>query len=297
MHVNKDLTEVKILEHNINETLEYNMSWFTVYVKGFPRSVLQELSRHTSIKPSIESSRYTLKKHLKGKSIELLEATPIDDIWGKWLWLADDYSIDVDAHLALGNLVGHIERGCSNDSVKTLVPEGLRFTGVLTMTLEAWRWLYNLRTTKEVYAPFRDMVLSIDKELKAYSLIDSEPNPYISHSNLKTAVTGCRVCWDSIDKSDNCGENDLKLLKKVTVKFKHRSILHHLLIRTTMHDLALKEIVRDNHYRKFVETGNGLILINMRTIFEILEDSDFIHKEEVIKVIPSKYMYLLDKGE
>jgi len=290
--------KIELIGACINKDMPPHMNWFTLHISGVPRSVMVEFNRHRSISTSQESSRYTLKKHLKGKAEELHEATDEDSIWGKYLWLVEDRHIDEDAHEALGALVYHIEHGKSNDDVKTLIPEGLLYKGVYTMTLEAWEHLYSLRSGKEVYGPFRDLVESIKEKLESTQLGAVNNPMMIAHSHVYSSSHACRTCWDSVDKHDH-GEKDLELIKRVGVKFKHRSVIEHLIIRTNNVDMGFHgELVHNRHYRKYIDEcthdGNTVLLINMRTVLECLEDKNFTNKKELLDVVPNDYKFLVE---
>ena len=54
----------------------------------------------------------------------------------------------------------------------------------------------------------------------------------LHNSPLYIAAHGARTCWDSGDKSDTvnniCGDKDRELIDRVGNKFRHASILEHL---------------------------------------------------------------------
>jgi len=306
----KEQINVELLDAHISGGFDPELDWFTISVSGIPRSVLQELSRHRNgISLSIESSRYTLKKHLKGKSFDLVNANPGDDIWGKYLWLTGDDEVDHIAHQSLALLVNQLERGLSNDKVKTLVPEGLLYKGTYTMTLEAWKHLYSLRSGKEVYEPFRLLVEEIKEALEGFQLVVTNNVYPIAHSQLYVCSHACRTCWDSHDKSDDGGKKDLELIERVGVKYRHQSVLEHLKFRTNKyHSLLYRELTRHRHYRKFIDegyyyghlseaNGDNFLLINMRTVVECMNDESFIHKTELYDIVPKEYRYLIDDIE
>ncbi|MDU7693214.1 MAG: FAD-dependent thymidylate synthase [Helicobacter sp.] len=45
---------------------------------------------------------------------------------------------------------------------------------------------------------------------------------------LEVCVYSIRTCWQSFDKSDNCGEKDRALVDRISNKLKHSSTLEHL---------------------------------------------------------------------
>lgn len=50
----------------------------------------------------------------------------------------------------------------------------------------------------------------------------------LHYTPLEVCVNAIRTCWQSFDKSDNCGEKDLALIDRVGNKNKHSSTLEHL---------------------------------------------------------------------
>lgn len=57
----------------------------------------------------------------------------------------------------------------------------------------------------------------------------------LNHSTpLVLCSNGARTCWDSFDKSDNGGPADLSLIDRVGNKYKHASILEHIVYNFTI---------------------------------------------------------------
>lgn len=50
----------------------------------------------------------------------------------------------------------------------------------------------------------------------------------LNYTPLEICVNAIRTCWQSFDKSDNCGQKDRELIDRVGNKFKHASTLEHL---------------------------------------------------------------------
>lgn len=50
----------------------------------------------------------------------------------------------------------------------------------------------------------------------------------LNYTPLEICVNAIRTCWQSFDKSDNCGQKDIELIDRVGNKFKHASTLEHL---------------------------------------------------------------------
>ena len=49
----------------------------------------------------------------------------------------------------------------------------------------------------------------------------------LSYTPLEVINTAIRTCWDSHDKSDNLGEKDLDLIKRVVLQYSHHSTSEH----------------------------------------------------------------------
>lgn len=50
----------------------------------------------------------------------------------------------------------------------------------------------------------------------------------LNYTPLEICANAIRTCWQSFDKSDNCGQKDRELIDRVGNKFKHASTLEHL---------------------------------------------------------------------
>jgi thymidylate synthase ThyX len=265
-----------------------NEKWFTVAITGMPRAILQELSRHrVDISPSVKSSRYTLKE-IKGLSSELLSDE--SDTYGKYIYMTGDKTIDMLAHRNLATVALALEQGYSNDMVKTLLPEGYLCDGTYTMTTKAWNRLYKLRSGKEVYQPFRDLVEMLKLALSEYPISDKLYTP------LEVCSYAVRTCWDSHKHSDNGGDKDKALIKRVGVKFKHASTLEHLRFNMELVRYWIMCINDDTELGRFVEGNNddNIVSLNMRTVVEAYNKFDY-YREDIIDSIPSEYVYLLEE--
>ena len=116
----------------------------------FPRSVLQELSRHRiGISPTVRSSRFTLHKT---DEIELYDtgSTSMNETLQNHIFSLVSYKKDLKF---------------PNDTIKAILPEGVMTKGVYTINARALRNLFELRTGSEVYKPFRELMWEIWKEI------------------------------------------------------------------------------------------------------------------------------------
>jgi len=144
---------------NHSSTLEHLN--FNVTIEKFPRAVLQEFSRsRIGISPSIQSSRYTLKKMMKEVN---------EDNMHKYFYFTGDKDIDELLIAQINILKQAVLLGKSNDDIKHLIPEAMYTSGSYTINMRAFRHLIMLRQGKEVYKPFRELVRA---------LIDNMPTEY-----------------------------------------------------------------------------------------------------------------------
>jgi len=108
----------------------------------FSRAVLQEFSRHRHSSPSVQSTRYTLKK-LSGD--------------GNKLHITGDLVVDFYANEALKSVSGILEKGVSNDLVKYASPEALMTKGIYTINARSIRNIFYLRTHRKALKEFRSL--------------------------------------------------------------------------------------------------------------------------------------------
>jgi len=278
--------KVTLLYENINPIYPDNLNWFTIRVEDVPRLLIVEWNRHRTISTTQKSSRFTLNE-IKGKSQELIEAKDLnDEIYGKYLYLTGNPTIDWYAHQNLARTANLLELGCKIDEVKTTLPEGFLMNGVWTMTIEAWNHLYNLRSAKGAIKPFRRLVELIKEQIEPLT----ERTDDTKHTPLSVCSFAIRECYNSHDKSDNGGSKDKSLIKRVGVAYKHSSTLEVLRFRAviTREDFnTIRHLKYIEYY--FVDNDTIVVLFNMRIIVE----NDWLLR---LINIPEEYKYLL-KGE
>ena len=69
----------------------------------------------------------------------------------------------------------------------------------------------------------------------------------LQHTSLETCAHAIRTAWQSFERSDNGGENDLALIYKIGNKFKHSSTLEHLVYTFYIQEVSravLQELAR-----------------------------------------------------
>jgi thymidylate synthase (FAD) len=118
----------------------------------FPRSVLQELSRHRiGISPTVKSTRFTLEELFNGSDVS-------DFLYETGEPAVDNLNIKhlKSAYVSLKHIyeVGAV----GNDLVKQLLPEAYMTEGVYTINARALNHLFRLRNRDKVFPPFRELV-------------------------------------------------------------------------------------------------------------------------------------------
>jgi len=146
----------KFKHGSIAEHITINIS-----VKRMPRSVLQEISRHRiGVSPSVASSRYILKKIMKGLKQE---------DYSKYFMYIGDEVVDSLLEQQITTLITAVKTGKSNDVIKHLLPEAMYADGVYTFNLRAVHAFLNLRIADGVYPPIQYL---------ASRIYDSIPESY-----------------------------------------------------------------------------------------------------------------------
>jgi len=135
-------------------TLEHAIYTFEL---NFSRSVLQELSRHRIASPSVQSSRYALKKIIKK-----IDKTNLH----LFLTFTGDKEIDQANIDHLNVLIGLVKSGKPNDKVKYAIVDAFRTQAILTINARSLRNLFRLRTSSHALWEFRQL---------AFAMVDAIP--------------------------------------------------------------------------------------------------------------------------
>ena len=144
-NTDKDFVPAEVLKRRIKENhgsvLEHiNL---TYSIKGISRALLQELSRHRHISLSVESTRFTLRKHLKS-DFELWEISK--GASGEWLKAIENVKRIADQYPEL-----------QNDELKYFLPEFWPTNLILTTNIRELRHILNLRTAPQALKEFRNL--------------------------------------------------------------------------------------------------------------------------------------------
>ena len=159
--------------------------YYTFFIEGISRALLQELSRHRTLSPSVKSTRYTLKE-LKEEQpfiIDRIEAiAPIEKTFmysveeayaeiinneirsnriKKYLVLTGNRKVDAMSVLALDNLRHLVKEGISNDKTKYALPEAYKTSLTLSGPTEAFEHFIELRDSKAALWEIRELAQKI----------------------------------------------------------------------------------------------------------------------------------------
>jgi len=140
-------------------TLEH--LYFTFYIQGVSRALLQELARHRMASLSVKSTRYTLKEL---KDLEPFEQNDYLNA-SKFIVLTANEKVDTASIRALNALQAILKDGVSNDIAKYCLPES--YCTELTWSINA-RSLQNflsLRSDKSALWEIRALAKAIFKTL------------------------------------------------------------------------------------------------------------------------------------
>jgi len=131
-------------------TLEHLVYTFEL---RFSRGVLQELARHRIASPSVQSTRYALKK--------LVKKIESDNDISNYLTFTGDVDIDTINMQHLNALVGIVKEGKPNDKAKYMIIDAFRTKALLTINARSLRNLFRLRTSKRALWEFRQLAFAM----------------------------------------------------------------------------------------------------------------------------------------
>lgn len=140
--------------HSTIEHINYNFK-----INGISRACLQELARHRIASFSVESTRYTLKKHLCAEPSFKLQGGAKNA--EKYVVFTDDEKTNEYILDSLENLRLLCISGKSNDITKYALPEALKVNLYLTMNARSLRNFLELRTSKSALWEIRELASNI----------------------------------------------------------------------------------------------------------------------------------------
>ena len=143
-----DMGHESVLEH-IN---------YTFLIEGISRALLQELARHRHISLSVESSRYTLKKHSASNGCKFVLP---NYVLGSSLFIKANKVIDDCLQL----ISAIYEDDLPSDVAKYFIPECLTTRLVMTCNLRELRHIYRIRSSKRALPEFQYLMAEIKSVL------------------------------------------------------------------------------------------------------------------------------------
>lgn len=137
----------RIITSGHESTLEHSLITFKIKIS---RGCLQELSRHrVGVSPSVQSTRYTLKKIITGKTSDI----------SKYLYQTDNEAVNMLAGQSLHNLkLFYQDHGdVPNDILKYAIPEALLIEEVISFNWRSFRHFLKLRLDKKAHFEIRQL--------------------------------------------------------------------------------------------------------------------------------------------
>lgn len=111
----------------------------------------------------------------------------------------------------------------------------------------------------------------------------------LSYTPLEVINTAIRTCWNSHDKSDNLGEKDLDLMKRVLLQYRHDSCGEHCVFNFFIQGISRLNLMELTRHR----LASYSVKSTRYTLKELRNESEFTIKD---KERASKYINLTDNN-
>ena len=111
----------------------------------------------------------------------------------------------------------------------------------------------------------------------------------LSYTPLEVINTAIRTCWDSHDKSDNLGEKDLDLIKRVVLQNFHESVCEHCVFNFFIQGISRLNLMELTRHR----LASYSVKSTRYTLKELRNETEFTIKD---KERASKYINLTDNN-
>lgn len=111
----------------------------------------------------------------------------------------------------------------------------------------------------------------------------------LSYTPLEVINTAIRTCWDSHDKSDNLGEKDLDLIKRVVLQYSHHSTSEHCVFNFFIQGISRLNLMELTRHR----LASYSVKSTRYTLKELRNETEFTIKD---KERASKYINLTDNN-
>ncbi|QPX64605.1 putative FAD-dependent thymidylate synthase [Campylobacter phage F367] len=157
----KALLDRIVNHHKHLSTIEH--VYYNFFIKGISRACLQELARHRHASLSVESTRYTLKKHLKNE--EEFRYEQDFDRASKYVVLTEDLESNLQILSNLDNLLRLVKQNKSNDVVKYALPEAFRTNLHWTINARSLRNFLELRSSSHALHEIRILANKVYESL------------------------------------------------------------------------------------------------------------------------------------
>jgi len=158
-----ELLEKRILSGDImNPSHESVMEhlFYTFYINGISRAVLQQLSRHRMESLSVLSTRYALKRILR-----TLSEHPTREELGRFLVFTGNDKVDEASCQALLAVISMAKTGVKNDVLKYCIPESFKLRLLITVNARSLRNFFVLRTHRKAMWEMRRLAFAIYDEI------------------------------------------------------------------------------------------------------------------------------------
>lgn len=100
----------------------------------------------------------------------------------------------------------------------------------------------------------------------------------LSSTPLSILVKAIRTCWDSFDKGDNLGQKDLDLIDRVCNKYKHESVVEHIVFSFNIEGisrLCLQELARHRIASLSVKSTRYTLKQLAKEILNIINNTEY----------------------
>lgn len=111
----------------------------------------------------------------------------------------------------------------------------------------------------------------------------------LSYTPLEVINTAIRTCWNSHDKSDNLGEKDLDLMKRVLLQYRHDSCGEHCVFNFFIQGISRLNLMELTRHR----LASYSVKSTRYTLKELRNEGEFTIKD---KERASKYINLTDNN-
>jgi thymidylate synthase (FAD) len=142
-----------------SSTLEH--LFYTFYISGVSRALLQELARHRIASLSVKSTRYTLKELKEEKSFLDNQQKPNIQQASKYIVLTQNDFVNENSIKALENLRLALKRGIANDQAKYCLPESYKTELTWSINARSLQNFLKLRSSKSALWEIRELAKTV----------------------------------------------------------------------------------------------------------------------------------------